>query len=131
MPLVVGAHEADDDDVALLSLKAVDGVHGDAVAQRPQGVVAAHQLSQVLHLRAVGRDDGHVEVLVEHALAPDALHIAGERGDGELRLGTVDAPIAVAHHFLLAVEVTGVNPCDGRFPVEDAAVTHLWGALHL
>ena len=102
------------------------------MSQRLEIGTLAQEATQQLHLRAVGRDDAHVESLVNHALSSQPLEILLQRVDGELRLGAVDASVGLPHHFLVSLEVhlCCVDPCHGRVEVEDAAVFHLGSTLH-
>ena len=54
LALFVRADERDDDDVAFLTLEAVDGVDGDQSAEGLEELVLAQQLSEQLHLCAIG-----------------------------------------------------------------------------
>ena len=71
----VGADEADEDDVAFLSLEAVHGVHGDEVAEGAEEGFPPDEVAEVLHLGAVGGNDAEVDAFVEDAFASDALHV--------------------------------------------------------
>ena len=54
LPFVVGTNQGDDDDVALLSLEAVNGIDADESAKGLE-VFALHQEApQILHLGPVG-----------------------------------------------------------------------------
>ena len=66
LPLLVGTHEADEHDVAFLPLKTVDGIHRNAVPERAKKFGTAQKVPQKLHLRPVGRNDGHIDVFIEH-----------------------------------------------------------------
>ena len=59
LPCLVAAHERDD-DVALLPLKAIDGVHSD---EGTEELAAAQQLAQQLHLGAIRRDNAGGDLL--------------------------------------------------------------------
>ena len=65
LPGVVRADQADEDDVALLPLEAVDGVYRNQFPERAEKSLLADEAAQVLHLRFVGRDDAEVDALVE------------------------------------------------------------------
>ena len=54
LSLLVGAHEGDDDDVAFLSLEAVNGVDGDKAAVWFVVFASTDELSEILHLCAIG-----------------------------------------------------------------------------
>ena len=54
LAFVVGADEGDEDDVALLTLEAIDGVDADEGAVGLEEVAALEAVAQVLHLGAVG-----------------------------------------------------------------------------
>lgn len=131
LALVVGAHEAYEYHVALLALEAVDGVDRNQVAVGLEIGRAAHQAAQQLHLGAVGRDDAHVDALVEHVLAAYLLKVVVQGVEREQGLVVVDAPEAGAHKVLLEVHAGGVDPRHGGVEVEDAAVAHLGGAHDL
>lgn len=69
--VVVGAHEADEYHIALLPLKSIYGVDRNQVSVRLEKLGGSHHLAQKLHLRAVGRNDAHVDALVKYVFAPD------------------------------------------------------------
>ena len=69
--VVVGAHEADEYHVALLPLESIYGIDRNQVSVGFEKLGGSHHFTQKLHLRAVGRNDAHVDALVEHVLAPD------------------------------------------------------------
>jgi len=54
LALIVAAHKGDDDDVALLSLEAIDGVHGDEAAEWLEELALLDEPAQQLHLGAIG-----------------------------------------------------------------------------
>ena len=88
LSLIVGAHQGDDDDVALLSLEAVDGVHRNQAAERLEELTLPDELPEILHLCAIGRDDTHVEPLAQDALLANQLIVGleGEKGQMSLKL---------------------------------------------
>ena len=57
-------------------------------------------MAQVLHLCAVGRDDAHVEPLLEDALATYLLEVVLQSQERQFGLGLVDAPVRLAHELL-------------------------------
>ena len=69
--VVVAADKGDDDDVALLTLKTIDGVDGNQVAEGFEEGCALDESAEILHLSAVGRDETDVDALVEKPLLPD------------------------------------------------------------
>ncbi len=75
LALIVAAHKGDDDDVALLPLEAIDGVHGDEAAEWLEKLILLHKLAQQLHLSTVGRYDAHIEPLAQDALLAYYLEI--------------------------------------------------------
>ena len=72
--------------------------------------LALHQLAQILHLCAIGRDDTHVDAFFQNALLADFLEIEFQHGQREQGLLFVDAPERLAHKFLAGVNVRGVYP---------------------
>ena len=54
LAFVVGADEADEDDIALLTLEAINGIDCHQVAVGTQGRAAAELAAQLLHLCLVG-----------------------------------------------------------------------------
>ena len=67
LTMVVGSDEADDNHVALLPLKGVDGVDGHGAAYALQLGRGVDDLAEILHLGAVGGDDAEVYVFVVYA----------------------------------------------------------------
>ena len=142
LSFVVGAHERDDDDVAFLSLETVDGVHGDEATVGFEELVALDEAAQVLHLCAVGRDDAHVDALLEDARLANLREVLLQHFHGLCCLEAVDSAERFADELLVAGRCVGLVAIGGgvggealplhrHVVVEDAAVAHLWGALHL
>ena len=71
LSLFVGAHHRDDDDVTLLSLKTVNGIDADEMTIGFEELHFLDQLTNILHLCAVGGDDAHIDALLENALFAD------------------------------------------------------------
>ena len=89
LALVVAAHKGDKDDVALLTLKAVDGVDGDEAAEGLEELALLDETTQQLNLCAVGRDDAYVEPLAQYALLSYHLVVCLKGKKGEVGLGSV------------------------------------------
>jgi len=53
LAVVVGTHKRDDDDVAFLSLEAIDGIDGDESAEGFEVLALHKQAAQQLHLSTV------------------------------------------------------------------------------
>ena len=96
----VGADEGDEDDVAFLALKAVDGIDADEVAVRFEELAFLEESAEVLHLSTVGGDDAHVKAFIEDAGLADFLKILFEGKEGEFGLGLVDAAEGFADELL-------------------------------
>ena len=103
MSLVVGTHHRDKDDVAFLPLEPVDGVHGNEMTVGLEELALLDELPQILHLGAVGRDDTHVNLLVEDALAANLDEIILQGVQREESLATVHSAITLAHELLTKV----------------------------
>ena len=86
LSFVVRTDEGDDDDVALLPLEAVDGVHADERAEGLEELALLQQLAQQLYLCTVWRDDAHVEPLIKDALLANHLEVGLQGKDGEAGL---------------------------------------------
>ena len=135
---VVGAYERDEDDVAFLTLEAIDSVDTDEMAEGSERLATTDELAQILDLGAVGRDDAHVDALVEHTLAPYLVKVGLERVESIACLALVDATEVVAHKLLAEGSVgiftvdggVGHNPLDGVVVVEDASEAHIGRRLH-
>lgn len=54
LPVIVAAHKTDEDHIALLSLKSVDGIGTQQAAYRTQHAAGLDEPPQVLHLCLVG-----------------------------------------------------------------------------
>ena len=68
LSLVIGPHQGDENHVALLSLESVHRVDADQAAVRLEELILLDELLEVLHLSTIGRDDSHVDALVNYAL---------------------------------------------------------------
>ena len=99
LSFVVGTDKGDEDDVAFLSLKAVDGVHADQVAVGLEELTFLEQPPQVLHLCPIGRDDTDIEAFVEDAGFADLLEVLLQGEEGEFGFGLVDAAEGFADEF--------------------------------
>ena len=75
LTLFVAANQRYNDDVAFLSLKSIDGVDGDGLAERFQFCIGLDERTDVLGLYTVGADDADVEPLVEKTVDADFLNI--------------------------------------------------------
>lgn len=73
-------------------LETVNGVDGDKAAVWFVVFASADELSEILHLCAIGRDDAHVDALLEDADASYLVEQFLQRGESEFRLWLVDAP---------------------------------------
>ena len=100
LSFVVGADEGDEDDVTLLALETVDGVHADEVAIGLVELAFLEQPPQILHLGTVGGNDAYVETLIKDAGLANLLEVLFEGKEGELGLGFVDASKGFADEFL-------------------------------
>ena len=78
LPVFVASDEGDEDDVAFLSLKAVNGLHRDDITEGFEGRSAAYLLTYVVGLNPVGRNDAHVKTLFEETLPSYLVDIAFE-----------------------------------------------------
>ena len=58
---------------------------------------------QVLHLRPVGRDDAHVDAVVEDALLAHALEVDLQQAQCQVGLSFVDAPEGLSDELLLEI----------------------------
>ena len=71
LAFVVGPDEGDEDDVALLTLKSVDGVDGDKMPIGLEEGFLCDESPEVLHLCAVGGNHADIDAFVEDTLFPD------------------------------------------------------------
>ena len=79
LPFIIGTYQGDNDDVAFLSLKTIHGIYADAGAEGFCPFFLPEQLTQILHLGTVGRDDAHIQSLVQDALFANQFEIGLER----------------------------------------------------
>lgn len=77
--VVVASHEGDDYDVALLPLKAVDGIYGNKMAEGLEERGALYKPAKILHLGAIWRDKAYVYAFVKKPLLTYFLDIGAER----------------------------------------------------
>ena len=147
LSLVVGAHQRDDDNVALLPLETVYGVHGYQVAEGLEVFLLLELRPQVLHLRTIGRDDAHIQPLVQHPRLADLLKILLQRLQRQLRLRPVEKGEAFWTMSLMGlispigsigpispispIGLSSVYPLHRHIEVEYRAVLHLGRTLHL
>ena len=75
MPFVVGTDETDENDIAFLSLKAIDGIYSHQTAIGTQGSVVFQFSTQVLYRCLVGGDKAKVDAFVQNTLAADAFDV--------------------------------------------------------
>ena len=79
LPLVIGTHQRDDNDISFLSLKAIHGIDGNLSAVGFEELFFHDQPTQQLHLCAVGRDDADVNPFVRNSLLANALEVLLQR----------------------------------------------------
>ena len=65
LPILVGAHEAYQDNVAFLPLETIHRVYGDELAERLEESILLDELAEVLHLCLVGRDEAEVDTFLQ------------------------------------------------------------------
>ena len=130
LPLLVGAHERYEHDVALLSLESVYRVRRDELAVGTEEVALLYQLSEILHLCPVWRDDAHVDTLFEDALLADLLEISLQGVEGETRLALVYPSETLTHKLLVSLCAGGVYPYHRLVVVQYSPVFHLRSRFH-
>lgn len=128
--LLVVAHHADDDDVALLSLEAIDAVDRYLVAQGAEELLQLEELADEAHLGFVGGDDAEVDAVVLYAFEAYHLDIVAEGVDEEACLFGVGAAEGAAL-FLAEAAEGGVNPHQRGVERRDLAVGHFGGGDEL
>lgn len=72
LSLIIASHERENDDIALLSLESINGIHRDEMAIGLEELALLYHTAQQLHLSTIGRDDAYVYLLIENALLSDA-----------------------------------------------------------
>ena len=93
LSFVIAAHERDDDDVALLALKAIYGVDGDEAAEGLEELVLLDETAQQLYLGAIGRYDAHIEPFAQDALLSYDFEVSAKGEKGEFSLGGIGITI--------------------------------------
>lgn len=92
----VAAHEGDYYDVAFLSLKAIDGVDGDQMAQLTEIWGILKQTTKILHLRPVRGYDSDIDSLVKEPLFSNFLYILVKLEHREESLVGIDPAVTLA-----------------------------------
>ena len=72
---------------------------------RLEELALADELSQILHLGAVGRDDAHIDLLVENTLTAYLLEIVLQHSQRQLGLRLVDTPEGLADKLLAGIDI--------------------------
>ena len=108
LSFVVGTDKGDEDDVALLTLETIDGIHTDEVAVGLEELAFLEEPAQVLHLGAVGGDDTDIDSFLEDALLADLFKILFQGEEGQFGLGLVDAAKALADELFTEKRLFGV-----------------------
>lgn len=80
------AHEADNDNIAFLTLEAVDGADGDVAFQLPEIVLHLEQPPQQASLSAVGGDDAEVDAFAFNFLGRNHLDVVAQGVDDDAGL---------------------------------------------
>ena len=75
LPVFIGTHKTDENNIAFLSLEAVYGINGEQAAVRTQGGTCFYFIPEILHLCLIRRNDSEVYPFVENAVSADTLDI--------------------------------------------------------
>ena len=101
LAFVIGAHQRDENDIALLALETVNGVHAYQMTERPGPLFLLQQSAQILHLYPVRRNDTHVKAFLQDTLLTNLLKVVLEREQRQFCLSLVDAAEALANELLM------------------------------
>ena len=75
LSFVVGTHHGNDDDIALLTLEAIDGIDADLTTEGLEKLTLHQQAAQILHLSTVGGNDADVDTLIQQPLLANTFEI--------------------------------------------------------
>ena len=128
---MIGTHQRDDDDVTFLPLKSIYRIDADKPSEGLEVFAAAHQPAQVLHLCSIGRDDAHIDALVEQTLFADALEVMLKGFERQCSLLFINTTERIANKLLMHLLSAGVNPLDGNIQIEYSTILHIGSTLHL
>ena len=101
LPFFVGTYKGDEDDVALLSLKTVDGIDTNKTTIGLEELFFLKKAPQILHLSTIGGNDAHVKPLVKDSLLAYLLEILLEDEQGEFCLSLIDTPETLPYELFL------------------------------
>ena len=123
--IVVAAHKAYHHHVALLPLKAVDGVDAQLLFYGLEHRTFLNLGAKILHLRLIGRNKSEIYALVDDALHAYALHIALQLCHKKVGFERIEATVAGTHGALGKVHIGGIYPLHGYVVIEYSTVAHL------
>ena len=113
-PLVC-PNQADEDDVALLSLKTVDRMDRDQFTQRAEKGIPAYELPEILDLGLIGRDHPEIDSFVQDTFLADLFDVIVQLPDGDLGFRLVNATSVLRLFFLRDIEQGGIDRLSGGF----------------
>ena len=122
LPVVVAAHKADEDDVAFLSLKAIDGVDADDLTERTELLTLADLLTEILRLHLIRGDDAHIEPFGKETLFSDFFYVILECGKHKFCFRLVDASMIFTDELFGEIKFRRPTP---RPPYREGAVSLL------
>ena len=65
LAFIIRTHHREDDDITLLSLETINGIHADLTTERLEELSFHQQPTEILYLGAIGRDDTYIDTLVQ------------------------------------------------------------------
>ena len=124
MSVLVGTHETDEDNVSFLPLETVYGVYRDEVTERFKESILLDQLTEVLHLCLVRRNETEIDTLVQQAFLANLVDVFLLFLDAEVCFSLVDTSETFTHEFLVAIHTIGVHPYDGSVEIKYTSILH-------
>ena len=131
LPILIGTHEANEDDIAFLALETIHRVDGDKRPERLEESIPTDELAEVLHLCLIGRDEAEIDAFIQQAFLAYLLDVFLQFLDAEVRFLLVDASETLTHKILVGIHPFGIHPYDRSVIIEDAPILHFGSGCQL
>ena len=124
LSVLIGTNQTNQNHIPFLTLKAIHGVYRDVVTERFKESILLDQLTEVLHLCLVRRNETEIDTLVQQAFLANLVDLFLQFLDAEVCFSLVDTSEIFTHEFLVAIHTIGVHPYDGSVEIKYTSILH-------
>ena len=129
--LIVTSHHRNQDDIAFLSLEAIDRIDRYLAYEWLEETALLHKFAEQLHLALVGRDDAEVDAVVQDTFDAHLTDIVAQGLHQKQSLARIDAALAEWRLLLLETQQGGIDPHQGGIEFQYATSGNLGSGLKL